>query len=141
MAPPRPFIESRFSPAGFILIVWRETPMLHATNLTKRYNGFTALDALNLRVDPGEIFCLLGANGAGKTTTINLFLNFIEPTSGTAAINGLDVVRYSLETKKRVGVRLRAVRADRHIRTVAARILASPPPRVPCAPPVASRPV
>jgi ABC-2 type transport system ATP-binding protein len=43
---------------------------------------------------------LLGANGAGKTTTINLFLNFIPPTSGTAMIAGLDVVRHSLETKK-----------------------------------------
>ena len=54
--------------------------MLHAQNLTKRYNGVVALDALDLTVEPGEVFCLLGANGAGKTTTINLFLNFIEPT-------------------------------------------------------------
>jgi ABC-type multidrug transport system ATPase subunit len=65
--------------------------MLEATNLTKQYNGHTALDRLNLRIEPGEVFCLLGANGAGKTTTINLFLNFIEPTSGTATINGVDV--------------------------------------------------
>src|SRR5205823_4465237 len=50
--------------------------------------------------EPGEIFCLLGANGAGKTTTINLFLNFIPPTSGTARISGLDVVEHSLESKK-----------------------------------------
>jgi ABC-2 type transport system ATP-binding protein len=74
--------------------------MLTATQLTKRYNGVVALDALTLTVDPGEVFCLLGANGAGKTTTINLFLNFIEPTSGTASINGLDVTKAPLETKK-----------------------------------------
>jgi ABC-2 type transport system ATP-binding protein len=74
--------------------------MLQATALTKRYNGVVALDALTLTVEPGEVFCLLGANGAGKTTTINLFLNFIEPTSGTAAINGLDVTKAPLETKK-----------------------------------------
>ncbi len=74
--------------------------MLQASNLTKQYGGATALDALNLNIAPGEIFCLLGANGAGKTTTINLFLNFIQPTSGTATINGLDVVKNPLETKK-----------------------------------------
>jgi ABC-2 type transport system ATP-binding protein len=74
--------------------------MLEAINLTKRYNGITALDALNLTVKPGEVFCLLGANGAGKTTTINLFLNFVEPTEGTARINGVNVVEHPLETKK-----------------------------------------
>jgi ABC-2 type transport system ATP-binding protein len=74
--------------------------MLEAIKLTKRYNGVTALDDLTLRVMPGEIFCLLGANGAGKTTTINLFLNFIPPTAGTARINGLDVTEQPLETKK-----------------------------------------
>jgi ABC-2 type transport system ATP-binding protein len=74
--------------------------MLSATNLSKRYNEITALDSLNLVVQPGEVFCLLGANGAGKTTTINLFLNFIEPTSGTATINGVDVTKAPLETKK-----------------------------------------
>ncbi len=74
--------------------------MLETTNLTKRYNAMTALDSLNLKIEPGEVFCLLGANGAGKTTTINLFLNFIEPTSGSAKIKGLDVVAQPLETKR-----------------------------------------
>ena len=75
--------------------------MLEAVDLTKVYNGGTAaLDSLNLRVEPGEIFCLLGANGAGKTTTINLFLNFIQPSRGTAKVKNLDVTRASLETKK-----------------------------------------
>jgi ABC-2 type transport system ATP-binding protein len=74
--------------------------MLSATNLTKLYGSTTALDSLCLTITPGEIFCLLGANGAGKTTTINLFLNFIPPTSGTATINGMDVVRHPLETKR-----------------------------------------
>ena len=58
--------------------------MLEAVNLTKKYSSSVALDALNLTIAPGEVFCLLGANGAGKTTTINLFLNFIEPSAGTA---------------------------------------------------------
>ena len=81
--------------------------MLQAIDLTKRYpagaSGTTdrpALDKLNLTVQPGEIFCLLGQNGAGKTTTINLFLGFLKPTSGRAIINGLDVADHPQETKK-----------------------------------------
>ena len=74
--------------------------MLQATNLTKRYGSFTALDNLDLLVNSGDIFCLLGANGAGKSTTIYLFLNFIEPTAGTASINALDVTQHSKETKQ-----------------------------------------
>ncbi|MEZ5287945.1 MAG: ABC transporter ATP-binding protein [Vicinamibacterales bacterium] len=74
--------------------------MLEAVALTKRYADVTALDALTLAVAPGDVFCLLGANGAGKTTTINLFLNFIQPTSGTARVNGLDVTTAPIETKR-----------------------------------------
>jgi ABC-2 type transport system ATP-binding protein len=73
---------------------------LETVRLTKRYNGATALEDLNLRVEAGEIYCLLGANGAGKTTTINLLLNFIPPTSGSAMVGGLDVTAHPLETKK-----------------------------------------
>ena len=74
--------------------------MLQTVNLTKRYeDDVLALDHLSLQVNEGEIFCLLGANGAGKTTTINLFLNFIEPTEGTALINGIDVNKDPLEAK------------------------------------------
>jgi ABC-2 type transport system ATP-binding protein len=77
--------------------------MLKAINLTKRYeDGQLALDALDLDIKPGEIFFLLGANGAGKTTTINLFLNFIEPTSGQILIDGIDVMKDPLETKRHI---------------------------------------
>jgi ABC-2 type transport system ATP-binding protein len=77
--------------------------MLQAIDLTKRYEDQQlALDALNLEIKEGEIFFLLGANGAGKTTTINLFLNFIEPSSGKALINGIDVTKEPLESKKYV---------------------------------------
>ncbi|MDW7760548.1 MAG: ABC transporter ATP-binding protein [Acidobacteriota bacterium] len=75
--------------------------MLKADDLSKRYeDGVLALNHLNLEVRPGELYCLLGANGAGKTTTINLFLNFIPPTTGTCFINGIDVTRDPLEAKK-----------------------------------------
>ncbi len=58
----------------------------------------------------GEVYCLLGANGAGKTTTINLFLNFIPPTTGTCFINGIDVTKDPLEAKKHVAF----VSGERH---------------------------
>lgn len=74
--------------------------MLQTKNLTKKYNGTVALNNLNLNIEAGEIFCLLGANGAGKSTTINLLMNFIQPTSGEAFINGLDVTKHSRQTKK-----------------------------------------
>lgn len=76
--------------------------MLQATGLTKVYGDNYALRDFNLTVGPGEIYCLLGANGAGKTTTINLFLNFILPTNGSAVVNGLDVTSHPLETKRRL---------------------------------------
>ena len=49
--------------------------MLKTINLTKHFNGQTVVKDLNLTIDSGEIYCLLGANGAGKTTTINMLLN------------------------------------------------------------------
>ncbi|MBT29186.1 MAG: ABC transporter ATP-binding protein [Thalassobius sp.] len=74
--------------------------MLEAKNLTKKFGSFTALNELNLSVKRGDIFCLLGANGAGKSTTINLFLNFINPSSGSAFIDGKDVTKEQTHTKK-----------------------------------------
>lgn len=74
--------------------------MLEAIQLTKRYGDHEALNCLDLKVEAGDIYCLLGANGAGKTTTINLFLNFIMPSGGSAHVNGLDVCTDPLESKR-----------------------------------------
>ncbi len=75
--------------------------MLEAKDLTKEYeDGLLALDHLNLKIEPGEIFCLFGANGAGKTTAINLFLGFIPPTDGTALIEEIDIVKEPLKSKE-----------------------------------------
>lgn len=76
--------------------------MPEASNLSKSYGKFTALNDLNLTVKEGEIFCLLVANEAGNSTTINLFLNFIEPSGGRASINSLDVTEYARETKQQL---------------------------------------
>ena len=74
--------------------------MITTKNLTKKYDSLTAVNDLSFEVKQGEILCLLGANGAGKSTTINMLLNFIEPTSGTAKINGLNVVENPIRTKQ-----------------------------------------
>jgi ABC-2 type transport system ATP-binding protein len=76
---------------------------LEIEGLSKRYeDGVLAVDKLNLRVEPGEVFCMLGANGAGKTTTLMLVLGFTEPTEGIARICGVDITKNPLEAKKRV---------------------------------------
>jgi ABC-2 type transport system ATP-binding protein len=74
--------------------------MIVTNNLTKKYGDYVALDNLRLVIEAGEIYCLLGANGAGKTTTINLLLGFIEPTSGRAMINELNVADNPKATKQ-----------------------------------------
>jgi ABC-2 type transport system ATP-binding protein len=77
--------------------------MLETKDLTKQYeDGLLALDHLNLRVEPGEIFCMFGANGAGKTTAINLILGFIPPSEGTAFVEGVDVVKEPLRSKEHI---------------------------------------
>ena len=76
--------------------------MLEANKLTKHFGANVALDSVDLRVNPGDIYCLLGANGAGKTTLINLFLDFLDPTSGEARIDGLNVAQHPIETKRRI---------------------------------------
>lgn len=76
--------------------------MLQAKNLTKDYSGNLALNQLNLSINAGDIYCLLGANGAGKSTTINLFLDFIKPSSGSAFIDQMDVSQNPLKTKEKI---------------------------------------
>ena len=73
--------------------------MIEAKELSKMFDGKLVLNKLNLKIEKGQIFCLLGANGAGKTTTINLFLGFIRADNGNASINNLDVADHPLETK------------------------------------------
>jgi ABC-2 type transport system ATP-binding protein len=75
-------------------------PVVEAINLTKKYNGFTAVNNLNLRIEEGEIFGFLGPNGAGKTTTILMFLGLTEPTSGVARIGGFNSNREPLKVKR-----------------------------------------
>jgi ABC-2 type transport system ATP-binding protein len=76
--------------------------MLETINLCKHFGEARALDGVSLKVEAGDIYCLLGANGAGKTTLINVFLNFLEPSAGQALIDGVDVTRDPLTTKHNI---------------------------------------
>jgi ABC-2 type transport system ATP-binding protein len=78
-------------------------PAVEARGLTKRYDGHTAVDHLDLVLAHGEIFGLLGPNGAGKTTTILMLLGLTEPTEGEARVLGFDPRFQALEVKRRVG--------------------------------------
>ena len=71
--------------------------------LTKEYNGFIAVDSLDLEVEEGEIFGLLGPNGAGKTTTILMLLGLTEPTRGRALVLGHDPLKEALTIKRMTG--------------------------------------
>lgn len=66
--------------------------VFEARTVTRRFGAVTAVDRLDLEVEQGEIFCLLGANGAGKTTTINLFLGFLAPDEGRLRVCDVDPV-------------------------------------------------
>jgi ABC-2 type transport system ATP-binding protein len=76
--------------------------MLECRQLSKQFQGRLALDALDLQVKGGEVFCLLGANGAGKTTTINLLLGFHVPTSGSVRVDGIDPAAFPLTARQRL---------------------------------------
>jgi ABC-2 type transport system ATP-binding protein len=73
-------------------------------NLTKRFETITAVDELNLEIGWGELFGLLGPNGAGKTTTINILCALLDPTYGSAIVDGYDVVSESDKVREVIGV-------------------------------------
>ncbi|WP_348627743.1 ABC transporter ATP-binding protein, partial [Mesorhizobium sp. M2C.T.Ca.TU.002.02.1.1] len=79
------------------------SPVIEARGLVKRYGRFPAVDGIDLTVEKGEVFGLLGPNGSGKTTTILLLLGLTEPTAGSIRVLGLDPLRQPLAVKRQVG--------------------------------------
>src|SRR3989344_4184217 len=60
-------------------------------DLKKNFGDFTAVDSINIQIKEGELFGLLGPNGAGKTTTISMLSTIVNPSSGSAAVNGFNI--------------------------------------------------
>jgi len=77
--------------------------MIEVQNLTKRYPTAVAVSDVTFSVRPGEIVGFLGPNGAGKTTTMRVLTGFLPPSSGTARVDGFDVVRQSREARASIG--------------------------------------
>jgi ABC-2 type transport system ATP-binding protein len=73
-------------------------------DLSRSFNGFTAVDHIDLTVEPGQFFGFLGPNGAGKSTTIKMLTGLLAPTSGTIRILGQDLTSNSAELKRQIGV-------------------------------------
>ena len=78
--------------------------IIETHQLTKAYNSLLAVDKLDITVESGEIFGLLGPNGAGKTTAISMLCTMLKPTSGTATVNGFDIVREANKVRKSIGI-------------------------------------
>src|SRR4030065_1889604 len=78
--------------------------VIETSKLTKSFNSLTAVDKLDIAVESGEIFGLLGPNGAGKPTTISMLCTILKPTSGTAIVNGFDIVREANKVRKSIGI-------------------------------------
>ena len=77
--------------------------MIDVADLTKTYGPVEALRGVSFHIDAGEIIGLLGPNGAGKTTIMKILTGYLQPSSGSAMVDGLDVVTQSLEVQKRIG--------------------------------------
>jgi ABC-2 type transport system ATP-binding protein len=77
--------------------------IISTKNLTKRFGGFTAVDAISFEVKKGEVFGFLGANGAGKTTAIRMLCGLSLPTSGEATIAGFDIFKQTEKIKRNIG--------------------------------------
>ena len=86
--------------------------MIIIKNLTKKFDKIIAVDNVSLDIHEGEVFGLLGQNGAGKTTIIHMLATLLKPTSGTAQINGYDIIKNSSKVRKNIGIVFQAPSSD-----------------------------
>jgi ABC-2 type transport system ATP-binding protein len=86
--------------------------LIRIRNLVKKYGSLTAVDDLTLDINKNEVFGLLGSNGAGKTTTIHMLATLLKPTSGTATVNGYDIVSQPAKVRASIGIVFQAPSSD-----------------------------
>ncbi len=80
------------------------SPIIQTESLTKTFGSNTAVNGVSFEVQKGEVFGLLGPNGAGKTTLLSMLCTILKPTSGTALINGYDIIRESAKVRQSIGI-------------------------------------
>lgn len=78
-------------------------PIILARGLTKRFGNFTAVDGVDISVEPGLIFAFLGANGSGKSTTIRMLIGLLTPSAGSVQLDGIDVIQHPRLVRERIG--------------------------------------
>ncbi|HTX61035.1 MAG TPA: ATP-binding cassette domain-containing protein [Methanobacterium sp.] len=78
--------------------------MVETDNITKKYDNFTAVNNVNLKIPRNSVYGILGPNGAGKTTLISMLCTILRPTSGTATVNGYNVVKNAKEVRQSIGI-------------------------------------
>lgn len=86
--------------------------MITIRNLVKQYDNLTAVDNLSLDIRDNEVFGLLGQNGAGKTTIIHMLATLLKPTSGTASVNGYDIINEPAKVRASIGIVFQAPSSD-----------------------------
>ncbi|MDQ3873603.1 MAG: ATP-binding cassette domain-containing protein [Thermoproteota archaeon] len=86
--------------------------MIKIRGLVKKYDDHIAVDNITLDIKENEVFGLLGSNGAGKTTTIHMLATLIQPSSGTAIVNGYDVIREPAKVRSSIGIVFQAPSSD-----------------------------
>jgi len=85
---------------------------IEVSGLVKQFGDYRAVDGIDLKVNPGEIYGFLGPNGAGKSTTVHMLTTLMPPTAGTARVAGLDVVKDGAKVRATIGVALQAAALD-----------------------------
>jgi len=78
--------------------------IIETHNITKKYDDFTAVDSVNLKVPKNSVYGVLGPNGAGKTTLISMLCTILHPTGGSATVNGYDIVKNPKEVRESIGI-------------------------------------
>ena len=86
--------------------------VLETEGLTRRFGLLTAVDALTISVEAGEVFALLGANGAGKTVTLKMLTTLLRPSAGNARVAGFDIVHHAAAVRRVIGYVPQLVSAD-----------------------------
>ncbi len=78
--------------------------IIETENITKKYDDFTAVNSINLKVPKNSVYGVLGPNGAGKTTLISMLCTILKPTMGTGRVNGYDILKQAKEVRESIGI-------------------------------------
>src|SRR5437667_3676752 len=88
---------------------------IEVEGLVRQFKTLRAVDGIDLRIRPGEIYGFLGPNGAGKSTTVHVLTTLLPPTSGRVEVAGLDVVKQAARVRALIGAALQEVALDMHL--------------------------